>query len=176
MDKYIFISEMTKALAWPATLIIALLILRKPMTSLIPFMRKLKYKELEMEFSEQVQALKSEAQIDEASDIDSPAMNIISFSTRAAVLEAWMELESAAASLAASFWSTSNTSPFKNHAKLGRYLHQSGVLNEAQLKSFDELRKLRNHLVHTEEVELTENDAKAYIMIASSLVNQIKSH
>jgi uncharacterized protein YutE (UPF0331/DUF86 family) len=175
MDKYTFISEMTKALAWPATLIVALLLLRKPLVSLIPFMRKLKFKELEMEFSEQIQALKSEAEIDETSEIDTPAMNILSFSTRAAVLEAWMELENVAVSLAASFWSTSNTSPFKSYAKLGHYLHQCGVLNDTQLKSFDELHKLRNQLVHTEEVELTENDAKAYIMVAANLVKQIKA-
>ncbi len=175
MDKYTFISEMTKALTWPATLIVVLLLMRKPLVCLIPFMRKLKFKEFEMEFSEQVQALKSEAQIDETSGIDNPAMNILSFSTRAAVLEAWMELESVAASLAASNWNTSSLSPFKNYAKLGHYLHQCGVLSDSQLKSFDELRKLRNQLVHTEEVELTENDAKAYIMIASSLVNQIKA-
>ena len=70
MDKYTFISEITKALAWPATLIVVLLLLRKPLISLIPFMRKLKFKELEMEFSEQVQALKSEAEIDETSEIN----------------------------------------------------------------------------------------------------------
>lgn len=175
MDKYTFIAEMTKAIVWPATVIVGLLLLRKPLVSLIPFMRKLKFKELEMEFSEQVQAMKSEAEIDEASEADIPAMNIISFSPRAAVLEAWMELESVAASLAASFWNTSNTAPFKNYAKLGSYLQQCGVLNDKQLKSFDELRKLRNQLVHTEEVHLTENDAKTYITVAANLVNQIKS-
>ena len=175
MDKYTFISEMTKALAWPATLIVALLLLRKPLVSLIPFIRRLKFKELEMEFSEQVQALKSEAKIDETLEIDTPAMNILSFSTRAAVLEAWIELENVATSLAASFWRSSNTSPFKNYAKLGHYLHQCGVLNDSQLKSFEKLRKLRNQLVHTEEVELTENDAKAYIMVASNLASQIRA-
>lgn len=174
MDKYTFISEMTKALAWPGTLIVVLLLLRKPLVSLIPFMHKLKFKEFEMEFSEKVQSLKSEAEIDKTSEVDTPAMNILSFSTRAAVLEAWIELENVAASIAASFWSSSNTSPFKNYAKLGHYLHQCGVLNDSQLNSFDELRKLRNQLAHTEEVELTENDAKAYIMVASNLVNQIK--
>lgn len=46
-------------------------------------------------------------------------------------------------------------------------------LNDTQLKSFDEL---RNQLMHTEEVELTENDAMAYIMVALNLVNQIKEH
>ncbi|MFH4576554.1 hypothetical protein WMQ62_23385 [Vibrio diabolicus] len=174
MDKYTFISEMTKALAWPATLIVVLLLLRKPLVSLIPFMRKLKFKELEMEFSEQVQALKSEAEIDGTAEIDTPAISILPFSTRAAVLEAWIELENVAASLAASFWSSSNTSPFKNYPKLGHYLHQCGVLSDTQLKSFDELRKLRNQLVHTQEVELTEDDAKAYILVATNLVNQIK--
>ena len=176
MDKYTFISEMTKALAWPATLIVVVLLLRKPLVSLFTFMRKLKYKEFEMESSEKVQALKFEAKIDKTSEIDTPAMSILSFSTRSAVLEAWIELENVAASIAASFWSSANTSPFKNYAKLGHYLHQCGVLNDSQLNSFDELRKLRNQLVHTEEVELTENDAKAYIMVASSLVNQIKEH
>jgi uncharacterized protein YutE (UPF0331/DUF86 family) len=176
MDKYTFISEMTKALVWPTTLIVVLLLLRKPLVSLIPFMRKLKFKELEMEFSKEIQALKSEAEIDETSEIETPAMNILSFSTRAAVLEVWVELENVAASLAASFWSSSNTSPFKNYAQLGHYLHRCGVLNDTQLKSFDELRKLRNKLVHTEEVELTENDAEAYIMVASNLIKQIRPH
>lgn len=175
MDTYTFITEMTKALAWPATLIFVLLLLRKPMISLVPFMRKLKFKELEMEFSEQVQALKSEAEIDETSEIDTPAMSILAFSTRAAVLEAWMELENVAATLAASYWSSSDIVPFKNDAKLGYYLHQCGVLNDTQLKSFNELLKLRNQLVHTKEVELTESDAKAYIMVASNLVKQIKT-
>ena len=127
MDKYTFISEMTKALAWPGTLIVVLLLLRKPLASLIPFMRKLKFKEFEMEFSEKIQALKSEAEIDKTSEIDAPAMSILSFSTRTAVLEAWIELENVAASIATSFWHSSNTYPLKNYAKLGRYLHQCGV-------------------------------------------------
>ncbi|WP_238322165.1 hypothetical protein, partial [Vibrio mexicanus] len=175
MDKYTFIVEMTKALAWPATIAGGLILLRKPLLALVPFMRKLKYKELEMEFSEQVQALKSEANITEKEEVDTPAMSILSFSTRAAVLEAWMELESASASKAASFWSTSNTTPFKNNFQLGSYLHQCGVLNEQQLKSFNELRQLRNQLVHSDVTNLKESDAKAYITVASNLVNQISS-
>ena len=118
---------MTKALAWPATLIVVVLLLRKPLVSLFTFMRKLKYKEFEMESSEKVQALKFEAKIDKTSEIDTPAMSILSFSTRSAVLEAWIELENVAASIATSFWHSSNTYPFKNYAKLGRYLHQCGV-------------------------------------------------
>ncbi|MGC7893562.1 hypothetical protein [Vibrio anguillarum] len=175
MDKYTFIVEMTKALAWPLTIGGGLFLLRKPLIALAPFMRKLKYKELEMEFSEQVQALKSEANIQEKEEVDTPAMNILSFSTRAAVLEAWMELESASASKAASFWSTSNTTPFKGNLKLGSYLHQCGVFNDQQLRSFNELRHLRNQLVHSDVTNLNENDAKAYITVASNLVKQIAS-
>lgn len=176
MDKFTFITEITKAIVWPATITIGLLVLRKPLISLIPFMRKLKLKEFEIEFSEQVHAMQSEAEIDEDHTLNSPAMNILSFSTRAAVLEAWMELESVAASVSASFWSSSNTKPFENYPKLGSYLHQCGVINDKQLKLFNELRKLRNQLIHTEEVHLTEDDAKAYITVAYNLANQIKSH
>ena len=176
MDKYTFIVELVKALAWPVTVASGLILLRKPIVSLIPFMRKLKFKELEMEFSEQVQTMRSEADIKEELISPSPAMDILSFSTRAAVMEAWIELENVAASTAAAFWSTSNTAPFKNYAKLGSYLHQCQVINEKQLNSFNELRKLRNQLAHTEEVNLAENDAEAYINVAANLVQHIKNH
>ncbi len=86
MDKYTFIVELIKVLAWPVTVASSLILLRKPIVSLIPFMRKLKFKELEMEFSEQVQAMKSEADIKEDLISPSPAMDILSFSTRAAVM------------------------------------------------------------------------------------------
>lgn len=174
MDIYTFIVELVKALAWPVTIGIGFIFLHKPFISLIPFMRKLKFKELEMEFSQQIQAMKLEADIEENSELMSPAMNILSFSTRAAVMEAWIELETVAASKAASFWSSSDTSPFRNNVRLGNYLHQCNVIDKNQLKSFNELRKLRNELAHIEEVNLTDSDAKAYIEVAANLVQHIK--
>lgn len=174
MDIYTFIVELVKALAWPVTIGIGFMFLHKPFISLIPFMRKLKFKEFEMEFSQQIQAMKLEADIQENSEVTSPAMDILSFSTRAAVMEAWIELETVAASKAASFWSSSNTSPFRNNVRLGNYLHQCGVIDESQLKSFNELRKLRNDLVHIKEVNITDSDAKAYIGVAANLVQHMK--
>lgn len=176
MDIYTFIVEIVKALAWPVTIGIGFMFLHKPFISLIPFMHKLKFIEFEMEFSQQVQAMKLEADIREDSEVKSPAMDILSFSTRAAVMEAWIELETVAASKAASFWSSSNVSPFKNNIRLGNYLHQCGVINENQLKSFNELRKLRNELVHIKEVSITDSDAKAYIEVAANLVQHIKNN
>jgi len=47
MDTLTFISELIKAVAWPMTAIVLVVLLRKPIIELIPLLRKLKYKELE---------------------------------------------------------------------------------------------------------------------------------
>ena len=54
MDTLTFVSEALKSLAWPVVVVFLVLMLKKPITELIPLLRKLKYKELEMEFSEAV--------------------------------------------------------------------------------------------------------------------------
>lgn len=96
------------------------------------------------------------------------------FSIRVAVLEAWIELESASASKAASFRRTSNTTLFERNLQLGSYFHQCGLLNEQQLKSFNERHQLRNKLVHCNVTNLKESDAKDYIAVASNLANKIR--
>ena len=49
MDWLTFISNLIDSLAWPVALVIALLAFRKPLTSVIPMLKRLRYKELEVE-------------------------------------------------------------------------------------------------------------------------------
>jgi hypothetical protein len=60
MDALTFISEIVKALAWPTAIVVLVSLLKKPIVELVPLMKKLKYKELELEFSQEVMALKEE--------------------------------------------------------------------------------------------------------------------
>ena len=60
MDTLSFTAEMTKALAWPLTIILALLLLRRPLADLIPLLQRLRYKDLELDFGKRVQELASE--------------------------------------------------------------------------------------------------------------------
>jgi len=174
MDNLTFIAEIIKAIVWPLTIIFGILILREPITNLIPFMRKLKYNGIEMEFSEKIQTIKTEIKIDDKIEINNAAMSIVPYSTRAAVIEAWIEFETEAAKFTASSVANSDAIPVRNKNWWG-YLRQSGVFNDRQLRSINELRQLRNQLVHTEKISLTESDAKDYIMITANLVNIIHS-
>jgi len=57
MDVYTFVSELVKALAWPATTVVLVLILRSPLVDLMRSLRKVKYKELEFEFDRELTEL-----------------------------------------------------------------------------------------------------------------------
>lgn len=183
MDGFTFTSELVKALAWPASVIVLVILLRKPIVELVPLMKKLKYKELELEFSQELHTLKSETADALSPDQDniqakadhSKALDLVSYSTRAAIIEAWIELEAAAVEKASSFWGQGPSNVFKNDPKLGEYLHQCKVLDDKQLTVYKKLRQLRNKSAHVEELSLSESDARAYVEMASNLTDHIKS-
>lgn len=184
MDMLTFISEVVKALAWPGAAVLIALMVKKPVVELIPFLRRLKYKELEMEFSKGIAELKAESQAIEPrnqqeaitkSNTSSRLTQLLQFSTRAAIMEAWLEVESAAVAVASSFWSESPSDTFKNYPKLGEYLLQCKVIDGEQLELFNRLRQLRNKAAHAEELGLSMSDAKSYIEMSSALAAHIRS-
>ena len=183
MDALTFISELIKAVAWPATAVALVVLLRKPIVELIPLLRRLKYKELELEFAQEMSELKAEVEAiakekgEEASSIaptSSNLLNLVAFSTRAAIMEAWLEVESVSVAVASSFWGQSPKETFRNMPRLGEYLLQSKVIDERQLSVFNKLRQLRNKAAHAQELDLSENDARSYVQLASDLVKHIR--
>lgn len=185
MDALTFLSEIIRSVAWPVTVVVLVVVLRKPLVELIPLLRRLKYKELELEFSQQVSELKAEAESisrehpeeqGQISPSSNRILNLVSFSTRASIMEAWLEVESAAIAVASSFWNQPPSDVMKNYPKLGEYLLQCKVINEKQLDIFNTLRKLRNKAVHAEELELNEKDARSYVQLALNLAEHIRLH
>jgi len=184
MDALTFLSEIIRSVAWPLTVVVLVVVFRKPLVELIPLLRRLKYKELELEFSQELQELKAEAESisrehpEEQSRISpssSRILNLVSFSTRASIMEAWLEVESAAITVASSFWNDAPRDAMKNYPRLGEYLFQCEVINEKQLDIFNTLRKLRNKAVHADELELNEKDARSYVQLALDLAEHIRN-
>lgn len=184
MDVLTFISELTKALAWPLALVILVILLRKPIIEVFPSLRRLKYKEIEVEFAQEVSELKAEVEAiaeekgEEAPSIISTSsnlLNLVSYSTRAAIMEAWLEVESSSVSVASSFWGQPPNNIVRNMPKLGEYLFQCKVIDENQLSVFNKLRQLRNKAVHAQDLELSEDDAKSYVVLAADLAKHIRN-
>lgn len=186
MDSLTFTSEAIKALAWPAAVVAVALMVRKPVIELLPFLSRLKYKEIELEFSKELAQLKAAAVTDKP--LESPKdkaatvnisidrlLNIASISTSAAILEAWSELESASVAVASSFWNQPPSEVFRNSPRLGEYLLQCNVIDEKQLAIFNQLRDLRNKAAHAVTLNISEDEARTYIELASSLSAYIRA-
>lgn len=61
MDILTFIASLVQALAWPMAAVVLIILLRKPLGSLLPMMRKLRYKDLEADFGAELMVLERRA-------------------------------------------------------------------------------------------------------------------
>jgi hypothetical protein len=176
MDALTFTAEAIKALAWPTAVVLVALMVRKPVIELLPFLHRLKYKEIELEFSKELAQLKSEVTAQSSPSVsNNRLLNIASISTSAAILEAWSELESASVTVASSLWAQAPSDSFKNYRRLGEYLLQCKVIDERQLGVFNKLRELRNKAAHAVDLNLNEGEARTYIELATSLIAHIRA-
>ena len=183
MDGFTFTAELINSLSWPITTIILVMLLRKPIINLIPFLKRLKYKELELEFSQEILELKAETQESFEVEVESTPQitantnrleKLLTISTHAAIMESWIELETAAVNVASQFWGEPPSDIFRNMSDLGEYLYKSGVITQEQVNIFNKLREIRNKVAHAQEVKLSIDDARSYIEMASKLAIHIK--
>jgi hypothetical protein len=206
MDWMTFVVGVLKAIAWPATLLGVTFWLRKPIRDLVPLLRKLKVKEFELEFAKKVERLdidahpkprnpkvqfsldapetgKEHAEVDANTDIpgkkltrEEEVLRLAPLSSRAAIMEAWGEVETAAAEAAASHWGPGNRpETFRTMAGLGAHLLQSKVIDDSQLVAFNTLKDLRNKAAHAEELKIGVSETQKYVELAFALAKHIRS-
>lgn len=178
MDWLTFLSRVIDAIAWPGTVLVVIFLVRKELPAIVRSLRRLKYKDLELEFGVTVKAVANEVKeaipapteptlLPAQSNTDALArlQSIADISPRAAILEAWLFVEAAAADVIRK----------KNVARAVRYpgpqrlrdnLQQAEVLNERQLWVFESLRRLRNEAVHVPDAQFTMELGTDYINAA----------
>lgn len=175
MDWLTFISKIVEAIAWPLVVVGVLIFLRKELPSIVRSLRKLKFKDIEMEFGEAARALAEETKravpaSEKAEDADDSYVDleavrlksIADFSPRAAILEAWLQVERAAANflrVRGDRGAGSNPGPLR----ILERLRSVGILTPPQEAAFEHLRQLRNLAVHAPDAEFTVDAAANYI-------------
>ena len=174
MDALTFVVEMTKALAWPVVAVIALLVLRAPLSKVLlsiaknnPYFRA-KWNGKELEIGARDVLRRSEA-------IDTPAepnrleesKSEAQISPKSTIVEAWRDVEeSATASLGISMF----TSP----ADLKADLESSNILDKNKFQLFTDLLELRNKAIHIPETAIGTSTAIEYSEAASKLAAYIR--
>jgi hypothetical protein len=186
MDIFHFIVEMSNAWAWPfATTLIALQF-KGEIVKLLLRLRRFKYKDTELEFTEGLKELVEESQ-KEGKSIAPPdpknielrkeydtLMRIAELSPRAAIIETFRRVELAAYdALSENSFNKElkNLMPFNKVLDILR--NNSDILDDHTYQQLKRLRDLRNKAVHSEEFSLSTMPVEAYIDIALTIASQI---
>ena len=183
MDWLTFFSHVISALAWPLTVIIILLILRRPLTNLFPYIQHLRFQGLEVEFGQKMQALALEAQKILPRSPGSPGsekqileqkVELARVSPRAVVLESWLQLEQAAVDAIHRHGIELKSTGLRSPLILGNTLEESGILNGSTPAIYHQLRNLRNAAAHASDFSFSADSAIEYAELAARLTEFLR--
>jgi len=183
MDWLAFVASVIGSLAWPVTLLVGFFLIKGHISELFPFIERLKYKDFEIEFRKTVHELAERSraalpvpEVEEGPQVATDRLySLAEISPRSAVLEAWLQVETAAAEALQAKQPTL-TSKVSGIAplRLGEYLNRHEIINRAQLEIFHRLRELRNKAVHVGDAVFRPEEVGEYIALATSLASQIR--
>lgn len=168
--------QVVELVVWPATIVVVVSLLRAPLSKLVPTLKRLKCKDLELEFEREASKILSEVERDlpepERSDSVAEGSTDIPMFSRVApeptdlVMRFWGELESAIHELVgkSAYEKTSVRS-------LVDLLAESGKVREETIRAILDLAALRNRVAHAESEVISSDMARSY----ASSVRRIKA-
>lgn len=177
MDWMTFVVEIIDSLVWPLTILGLFILLREPISDLIPLLAKLRYKDFEVNFAQKLDEASSKAsQLPESAERGLPAANgddelleLAQYSPRAAILEAWIGLENAAKKAADRTEVEVDRSLLRSPLELTDLLKDEGIIDSRQADLMHDLRNLRNAAAHAANFEPSTDEAVKYVRAAARL-------
>lgn len=181
-----FIAKIIDSLVWPAFILFVLYILRGELPAIARSLKKLRYKDLELEFEKSAQEIveKAKSSLPETSktiqlsgqsqdELIDRLVSISELAPRSAILESWLVVEAAAVDVARK----KGISTFKSHPgpmRLRDYLVKGDLLNKDQQGVFEQLRNLRNEAVHVADADFTQKAVYDYITSALQMAGYLE--
>ncbi len=176
MDWPTFVASIVSSIAWPATALAIIWLLRKEILRLLPFLSRLKAGPIEAEFEREVAEIKS----DPALQLPPPApkslagrteqlLQLASISPRSAILEAWQGIEFAIRRAGLQRIGGSPPPDVSSPLRVVRELSQAGLLSNEDVSLFHDLRGLRNQATHAPDFNPTYEAVRNYIDLAARL-------
>ena len=179
--------EIIKTIIWPTTVLISVLILRKGILELIPNLKKLKYKDLELDFEKE--AIKIQANIErdvpriEHHDEKKPEECMVSeprpmysikkLSPPAFIISEWEAVEKAILSLSERH--NIDADKLKSIRSITTKLRETGIIDGVIEDALLELSAYRNKVSHTSTEIINENMSNTYYESAKIIISYLNS-
>lgn len=179
MDWLQFFASLVGSMAWPSAVVAIVVLLKTPLGKLLPLIRTLKYKELQIDWGAQLEEIKDQVEATspvpslESEKAASDLTQLADVDSRGAVLGAWIPLERELRQLAAS---VGIQKVMQSQAGwLAAQLRHRGHLDDATYETLIKLRNLRNEAVHLSDREITPVDSATMAQLCISVRDQLKA-
>lgn len=171
-----FASDIVRSLAWPATVLVVVIMLRKPFLEAFSELKlsKIRVGAVEAEFlTDFDEAERDLRELGPAVEDARPSDKVLDFlkvDKRYAVLAAWNELEGKLKRLA----EYSANGDYRRSINFGRKgsfstFYRSLDLPKQMIGVIDELRRVRNEIAHNNDILISESDILRYIGVAADI-------
>jgi hypothetical protein len=183
LDWLQLLASIVDSLAWPVTIGIAAYLLRRPLLELLPNLRLFKFKEFEIQFGERLERLEQELGQEPPPIPKEPRSDweliaderfdaLAAISPNAAILEAWVDIESTLQELARHRFLRANMERRPRSAlQIIRELGSRQIISPKLASMLDDLRGLRNVAAHpTADKQISLSEARRY----KDIVDQVR--
>ena len=169
-----FIAALVEDLVWPLTLVVGVFAFRGPISSLLPFLQRLRYKDFVVEFRHKLDQVESQVtaitgEVAEGS-VEDDMLELAQAHPRGAVIDSWLAIEKAIRDVAASREVAVDLPGRRSTLAIERELARSGVLSPQVVSLLRDLRTTRNEVAHRLDVPLTPDMARQYASTAVRVV------
>ncbi|EAR08988.1 DUF4145 domain-containing protein [Reinekea blandensis] len=163
-------------LIWPVIVLTGLFLFRQPLLERLSHANKLKYKDLEIEFSEDIQTVQQVAQQAfpiQQQDIKAQLLARAVHFPSTTIRDAWREVDQAALALLQLHDADDDISDDTRFKDIADALMDENLLSTKQIKLFHELRRLRNKAAHAEDFTVSTADAIQYVELCFRVIDSL---
>lgn len=188
-----FFSSVIDSLAWPVAVIFIVFMLKKPLSALLPMLRNLKYKDLELDFGKELKKVEDKAKLvlpaetkpkiikekpkeRNSAQIIKEAERLFEEFPEPAVALAWSAVEVELMEAINRTASSPDYPPHNSALKNAMYLKNAGYLGEEKIDLIKRMTNLRNIAVHGGKGMglVSVDEAREFIALTEWLVKDLK--
>lgn len=170
--------QIVEILAWPATIIIVVMLLRSPLSELVPTLKKLKYKDLELEFEKEAREILADAERDlpepskpEPSEVEDSGIrfSLARPEPSTEIMESWRHLELKLREL------SRGSDNKRSTGYLVRLLANEGKISKETESVVLSLSSLRNKVAHTDEEVISHTVSSSFKESVARVISALDS-
>ena len=177
MDRLTFISELVKSLVWPITVVVCVALARKPLAALLPFLRTIKYSDVELQFGREVarsetvaERLPIPVESETLRQTRESLVQLAAVRPRTAIRETWRAVENAVLEAAKREHLELAPSARSMPMVVGSLMFNKGIISETQYQVLSQLRQITDEAERAPVDSLTVDEATRVIDLSLKLI------